>query len=182
MPLEDQMFVAQPTYDRDALLQCARGDLFGPFNAQLPEPPMLTIDRITEISADGGDHGKGHVFAEATVSPDSWYFKGHFPGNPVMPGVIAMDTVFQLIGFNLGWRGLQGQGYGLGAGDTKFFGKVTPQTKRLSYRVHMTRVMQLEMSLGIGNAVVLADDVEIYSFKKVRVGLALAPEVKAAAE
>lgn len=153
--------------------------MFGAFNAQLPEPPMLTIDRITEISEDGGAYGQGHVMAEGPVTPQSWFFQGHFPGNPVMPGCLALDTAFQLIGFNLGWRGLLGQGYGLGSGETKFFGKVTPETKKLSYNIQLRRVMKHKLSLGIGDATVQADGVEIYSFKKLRVGLAIAPNESA---
>jgi len=167
------MFQTKNAFEREDLLMCAKGQMFGPNNAQLPEPPMLTIDRITELSADGGAFGRGHIFAEGAVTPDSWFFQGHFPGNPVMPGCLALDTAFQLAGFNLGWRGLQGQGYGLGAGETKFFGKVTPQTKRLQYQVHFTRVILRKLSLGIADATVWADGVEIYTFKKLRVGLSV---------
>ena len=165
--------MSKTAFEFEDLLDCARGDMFGPNNAQLPEPPMLLVDRITEISADGGEYGYGHVFAEHTVSPDDWFFQGHFPGNPVMPGALALDTAFQLTGFNLGWRGLLGQGYGLGSGETKFFGKVTPETRHLEYRVHMRRVLQHKLSLGISDASVLADGEEIYTFKSLKVGLSV---------
>jgi 3-hydroxyacyl-[acyl-carrier protein] dehydratase/trans-2-decenoyl-[acyl-carrier protein] isomerase len=172
LPGED-MFQNKYAFEREDLLMCARGEMFGPNNAQLPEPPMLMIDRITELSADGGDHGKGHINAEGAVTPESWFFKGHFPGNPVMPGCLALDTAFQLTGFNLGWRGLPGQGYGLGAGETKFFGKVTPDTKLLQYQVHFTRVIKRKLSLGIADARVWADGQEIYTFRGLRVGLSV---------
>ena len=105
------------SFDRDALLACARGELFGPGNAQLPEPPMLMMDRITSISEDGGEHGKGHVVAEFDITPDLWFFDCHFPGNPIMPGCLGLDGLWQLTGFNLGWRDWPGRGYALGVGE-----------------------------------------------------------------
>ena len=104
------------SFDREALLKCARGELFGPGNAQLPEPPMLMMDRITDISEDRGEHGKGHVVAEFDITPDLWFFACHFPGNPIMPGCLGLDGLWQLTGFNLGWRGWQGRSYRIGPG------------------------------------------------------------------
>ena len=114
---------AYPTsFSKEDLLKCARGELFGPGNAQLPAPPMLMMDRITEISGDGGLHGKGHVVAEFDITPDLWFFECHFPGNPIMPGCLGLDGLWQLTGFNLGWRGWEGRGYALGVGEVKFAG------------------------------------------------------------
>jgi 3-hydroxyacyl-[acyl-carrier protein] dehydratase/trans-2-decenoyl-[acyl-carrier protein] isomerase len=98
------------SFDKEGLLKCARGELFGPGNAQLPEPPMLMMDRITDVSGDGGAHGKGHIVAEFDITPDLWFFDCHFPGNPIMPGCLGLDGLWQLTGFNLGWRGWQGRG------------------------------------------------------------------------
>jgi 3-hydroxyacyl-[acyl-carrier protein] dehydratase/trans-2-decenoyl-[acyl-carrier protein] isomerase len=139
----DDRDVAQvhvPTsFDRDDLLKCARGELFGPGNAQLPEPPMLMMDRITDISEDGGEHGKGHVVAEFDITPDLWFFDCHFPGNPIMPGCLGLDGLWQLTGFNLGWRGWQGRGYALGVGEVKLTGMVRPDRKMLTYYVDFTK-------------------------------------------
>jgi 3-hydroxyacyl-[acyl-carrier protein] dehydratase/trans-2-decenoyl-[acyl-carrier protein] isomerase len=123
----------QTVFDKDDLLRCARGELFGPGNAQLPEPPMLMADRVMEISADGGSHGKGHVVAEFDIRPDLWFFACHFPGDPVMPGCLGLDALWQLTGFNLGWRGMPGRGRALGVGGVKFSEMVTPATKLLTY-------------------------------------------------
>ena len=125
----DTMSPYPSSFDRDDLLKCARGELFGPGNAQLPEPPMLMMDRITEISEDGGEHGKGHVIAEFDIKPDLWFFDCHFPGNPIMPGCLGLDGLWQLTGFNLGWRGWQGRGYALGVGEVKLTGMVRPDRK-----------------------------------------------------
>jgi 3-hydroxyacyl-[acyl-carrier protein] dehydratase/trans-2-decenoyl-[acyl-carrier protein] isomerase len=118
------------------------GELFGPGNAQLPEPPMLMMDRITDISEDGGEHGKGHVVAEFDITPELWFFDCHFPGNPIMPGCLGLDGLWQLTGFNLGWRGWQGRGYALGVGEVKLTGMVRPDRKMLTYYVDFTKAMQ----------------------------------------
>ena len=117
------------SFDRDALLKCAKGELFGPGNAQLPEPPMLMIDRVSDISDNGGNHDKGHVVAEFDIMPDLWFFDCHFPNNPIMPGCLGLDGLWQLTGFNLGWRGWQGRGYALGVGEVKLTGMVIPTEK-----------------------------------------------------
>ncbi len=159
------------SFDRDALLACARGELFGPGNAQLPEPPMLMIDRILEISADGGAHGKGHVIAEFDIHPDLWFFACHFPGDPVMPGCLGLDAMWQLTGFNLGWRGMQGRGRALGVGEVKFTGMVTPATKLVRYEIDFTRVIDRKLKLGIAEGRMYADGEHIYSARDLRVGL-----------
>ncbi|MEM8731118.1 MAG: 3-hydroxyacyl-[acyl-carrier-protein] dehydratase FabA [Pseudomonadota bacterium] len=161
-----------PTFfDKEALLRCARGELFGPGNAQLPEPPMLMMDRITDVSADRGSHGKGHVVAEFDITPDLWFFSCHFPGNPIMPGCLGLDGLWQLTGFNLGWRGMPGKGMALGVGEVKLSGMVRPDRKMLTYFVDMVRVIDRKLKLGVADGRVEADGEEIYSVKGMKVGL-----------
>ncbi len=159
------------SFDKDGLLKCARGELFGPGNAQLPEPPMLMMDRVTDISADGGDHGKGHVEAELDIDPDLWFFKCHFPGDPVMPGCLGLDAMWQLTGFNLGWRGMPGRGRALGVGEVKFTDMVTPATTLVRYRIDFTRVIDRKLKLGMANGRMFADGKEIYTATDMKVGL-----------
>ncbi len=160
--------------DYEGLLQCARGEMFGPGNPQLPEPPMLMMDRITDISADGGEFGKGHVVAEFDIHPDLWFFKCHFPGNPIMPGCLGLDGLWQLTGFNLGWRGMLGQGMALGVGEVKLQGMVKPDRKMLTYFVDFTRVIDRKIKVGVANGRVEADGEIIYQVKEMKVGLAAA--------
>jgi 3-hydroxyacyl-[acyl-carrier protein] dehydratase/trans-2-decenoyl-[acyl-carrier protein] isomerase len=162
------------SFEKEDLLKCARGELFGPGNAQLPEPPMLMMDRITEISADGGEHGKGHVVAEFDIHPDLWFFKCHFPGNPIMPGCLGLDGLWQLTGFNLGWRGMKGLGMALGVGEVKLTGMVTPARKMITYYVDFVRVIDRKLKLGVADGRVVADGEEIYSVKGMKVGLSVA--------
>jgi len=160
------------SFDRDELLKCARGELFGPGNAQLPEPPMLMMDRITDISGDGGEHGKGHVVAEFDITPDLWFFDCHFPGNPIMPGCLGLDGLWQLTGFNLGWRGWQGRGYALGVGEVKLTGMVRPDRKMLTYHVDFTKAIQTRrLTMGVANGRVEADGEVIYLVKDMKVAL-----------
>jgi len=160
------------TFDREALLACARGELFGPGNAQLPEPPMLMLDRITEISDDGGAHGKGHVVAEFDIHPDLWFFPCHFPGNPIMPGCLGLDGLWQLTGFNLGWRGWQGRGYALGVGEVRLTGMVRPDRRLLRYHVDFTRASQTRrLTMGVADGRVEADGETIYLVKDLKVAL-----------
>ena len=160
------------SFDKDDLIKCANGELFGPGNAQLPLPPMLMMDRITDVSGDGGAHGKGHIIAEFDIHPDLWFFPCHFPGNPVMPGCLGLDGLWQLTGFNLGWRGMQGQGFANGVGEVKFSGMVTPETKMITYKIDFTRVIDRRLKLGVADGIILADGEEIYAVKDLKVGLA----------
>ena len=157
--------------DYDGLLACARGEMFGPGNPQLPAPPMLMFDRITDISADRGAEGKGHVVAEFDIRPDLWFFQCHFIGDPVMPGCLGLDALWQLTGFNLGWRGMQGRGRALGVGEVKFTGMVTPSVKLVEYTVDFTRVIDRKLKLGIANGAMRADGELIYSATDMKVGL-----------
>jgi len=157
--------------DHAGLMACARGEMFGPGNPQLPAPPMLMFDRITEISADGGTHGKGHVVAEFDIDPDLWFFACHFIGDPVMPGCLGLDALWQLTGFNLGWRGMQGRGRALGVGEVKFTGMVTPRVRLVEYRVTFTRVIDRKLKLGIADGEMRADGEPIYSTTDMKVGL-----------
>ena len=159
------------SFDYEALLSCGRGELFGPGNAQLPEPPMLMADRVIDMSGDEGPHGKGHVVAEFDIHPDLWFFKCHFPGDPVMPGCLGLDALWQLTGFNLGWRGMIGRGRALGVGEVKFTGMVTPATRLLTYLVDFTRVIDRKLKLGLANGRMLADGVEVLTAADMKVGL-----------
>jgi len=158
-------------FDKEALLACARGDLFGPGNPQLPEPPMLMVDRVTAISGDRGAHGRGHVVAEFDITPDLWFFACHFPGDPVMPGCLGLDALWQLTGFNLGWRGMTGRGRALGVGEVKFSGMVTPDVRLVRYEVDFTRVIDRKLKMGIADGRMFADDAEIYTTRNMKVGL-----------
>lgn len=156
---------------REDLLRCAHGELFGPGNAQLPLPPMLMFDRITHIAEEGGAYGKGEVRAEFDVHPDLWFFECHFEGDPVMPGCLGLDALWQLLGFHLGWLGLQGRGRALGVGEVKFTGMVEPRHKLVSYQVDIKRVINRRLILGIADGTVAVDGEAIFEAKDLRVGL-----------
>jgi len=161
----------QSAFTREELIACGNGDLFGPGNAQLPIGNMLMIDRITHISSEGGEYGKGEIIAELDIHPDLWFFPCHFPGDPVMPGCLGLDAVWQLVGFFLGWRGNPGHGRALGSGDIKFFGEVLPTAKKVTYHLHIRRVIERKLVMGIADATVSVDGKDIYSMEKLRVGL-----------
>lgn len=161
----------QNSFSYEELLQCGRGEMFGPGNAQLPMPPMLMFDRIVSITEKGGSADKGQIIAELDVNPDLWFFDCHFPGDPVMPGCLGLDAMWQLIGFFLGWLGGPGRGRALGAGEVKFTGQVTPKNNKVIYRIDMKRVIMRKLVMGIGNGVMEVDGREIYTAKDLRVGL-----------
>lgn len=161
----------QSSFDYEDILKCGRGELFGPGNAQLPLPPMLMFHRITEISETGGEHGKGYVRAEFDITPDLWFFPCHFQGDPVMPGCLGLDAMWQLTGFFLGWLGEQGRGRAISTGEVKFTAMITPETKLVEYGVDLKRVMRGRLVLGTADGWVKADGEVIYRASDLRVGL-----------
>lgn len=161
----------QSSFTREELLKCGHGELFGPGNAQLPLPPMLMFDRITKIAEEGGAYGKGQIIAELDINPDLWFFECHFEGDPVMPGCLGLDAMWQLVGFFLGWLGGPGHGRALGSGEVKFSGQVTPNVKKITYYIDLKRVIQRKLFMGIADARMEADGKEIYVAKDLRVGL-----------
>ena len=162
--------------DREQLLACARGEMFGAGNAQLPAPPMLMFDRITHISEEGGANGKGAIRAELDIHPDLWFFGCHFLGDPVMPGCLGVDAMWQLTGFFLPWLGESGRGRALGAGEIKFTGQVMPDAKLVTYEMDIRRVMRGRLKMVIADGRTLVDGSEIYTAKDMRVGLFQATE------
>ena len=163
--------VRKSSFDLQGLLACARGELFGPGNAQLPLPPMLMFDRITSISEDGGEDGKGEVVAEYDIHPDLWFFKCHFQGDPVMPGCLGLDALWQLVGFFLGWMGGLGRGRALGVDEVKFTGMVLPTAKKITYIVNFKRVIMRKLVLGIADGTMKVDGKVVYEAKGLKVGL-----------
>lgn len=159
------------TFEFEDLLACARGELFGPGNPQLPLPPMLMFDRIARITEEGGEHGHGQIVAELAVKPDMWFFPVHFKGDPVMPGCLGLDALWQMLGFFLGWIGGKGRGRALSVGEVKFSGMVVPTIKNLEYVVDLKRVIRRKLTMGIGDGLLKADGVTIYVAKDLRVGL-----------
>jgi 3-hydroxyacyl-[acyl-carrier protein] dehydratase/trans-2-decenoyl-[acyl-carrier protein] isomerase len=158
-------------FDHEDLLACARAEMFGVGNAQLPAPPMLMFDRITEISASGGTYGKGQITAELDIHRDLWFFACHFIGDPVMPGCLGLDAMWQLVGFFLGWSGAPGRGRALGVGDVKFSGQVTPKISKVVYRIDFKRVILRKLVMGVADGVLEADGNPIYEAKDLKVGL-----------
>lgn len=161
----------QNAYNRDELLSCGHGDMFGPGNAQLPTPNMLMMDRIIKITDDGGEFNKGEILAELDIQPDLWFFDCHFPGDPVMPGCLGLDAMWQMVGFFLAWIGNPGHGRALGVGEVKFTGQVLPTAKQVTYLINIKRVIARKLVLGVADGVMKVDGREIYSAKDLRVGL-----------
>ena len=163
--------ILQHSFSKDELLECGAGHLFGPGNAQLPVGNMLMLDRITHISSEGGAAGKGEIRAELDITPDLWFFECHFPGDPVMPGCLGLDAMWQLLGFFLGWRGNPGRGRALGAGEVKFTGQILPSASVVSYQIDIKRVIERKLVMGIADGSVSVDGREIYTARDLRVGL-----------
>jgi 3-hydroxyacyl-[acyl-carrier protein] dehydratase/trans-2-decenoyl-[acyl-carrier protein] isomerase len=159
------------SYDYEDLLACGRGELFGAGNAQLPLPPMLMFDRISEIAEAGGEYGKGLVRAEFEVKPGLWFFACHFKGDPVMPGCLGVDALWQLLGFFLGWLGATGRGRALGVGEIKFSGQVLPSVKKVIYGLEIKRIMRSKLVLGIADGWLSADGEVIYRAADLKVGI-----------
>lgn len=163
--------MSKSEYSRDDLLRAGNGELFGPDAGRMPLPPMLMVDRITRITADGGPHGLGQVVAELDINPDLWFFKCHFESDPVMPGCLGLDAMWQLVGFFLCWRGGLGRGRALGVGEVKFTGQVLPTARQVTYTVDMKRVILRKLRMGIADATLAVDGRLIYSATDLKVGL-----------
>ena len=164
-------FRSKNAFGYNDLLECGHGRLFGPGNARLPLPPMLMFDRIARIAETGGKYGKGEAVAELDIKPDLWFFACHFEGDPVMPGCLGLDALWQLTGFYLGWLGLPGKGRALGVGEVKFSDQVLPSVRKVAYVVDVKRVINRKLVLGIADGRLEADGKTIYEVNDMRVGL-----------
>ncbi|MFT6578302.1 MAG: 3-hydroxyacyl-[acyl-carrier protein] dehydratase/trans-2-decenoyl-[acyl-carrier protein] isomerase [Zhongshania sp.] len=163
--------IHQNSFTKQELIDCGNGKLFGPGNPKLPVDNMLMVDRITHISTEGGSYGKGVLVAELDINPDLWFFNCHFIGDPVMPGCLGLDAMWQLVGFYLGWRGNSGKGRALGSGEVKFTGQVLPDAKLVTYTLNYKRLIERKLVLGIADGEVAVDGKVIYTAKDLRVGL-----------
>ena len=158
-------------YTNEELIEHGHGRLFGEGYARLPLPPLLMFDRITSIEAEGGAHGRGYIEGEFDINPDLWFFKSHFDGDPIMPGCLGLDAMWQLVGFFICWLGNKGKGRALGAGDVKFRGMVLPDSKLVSYHIDMKRIISRQLVYGVGDGVMKVDGKPIYEAQNLRVGL-----------
>ena len=161
----------QNAFSRAELIECGYGRLFGVGNARLPIDNMLMLDRITHIDASDGSYGKGSLIAELDIRPELWFFNCHFVDDPVMPGCLGLDAMWQLIGFFLAWKGNAGRGRALGAGEVKFTGQILPTARRVIYQINLKRVIERKLVMGIADASLQCDGREIYTAKDLRVGL-----------
>lgn len=164
-------FIQQHAFNKEELIACGHGQLFGEGNAQLPIANMLMLDRITHISLEGGAYEKGELRAELDIHPDLWFFQCHFPGDPVMPGCLGLDAMWQLVGFFLAWKGNKGRGRALGAGEIKFTGEILPTAKTVTYQLDLKRIIERKLIMGIADGTVAVDGKVIYTAKDLRVGL-----------
>ncbi|MGP9801026.1 bifunctional 3-hydroxydecanoyl-ACP dehydratase/trans-2-decenoyl-ACP isomerase [Rheinheimera sp. NSM] len=159
------------SFTKEDLIACANGELFGEGNSQLPSDNMLMMDRIVHISEEGGLYGKGQIIAELDITPDLWFFACHFKGDPVMPGCLGLDAMWQLVGFFLGWCEGPGKGRALGVGEVKFTGQVLPTAKKVTYTINMKRVIKRKLFMGIADGIVSVDGRDIYVAEDLKVGL-----------
>ena len=161
----------QNSFSYEQLIDCANGKLFGKGNAQLPSPPMLMFDRITNINKNGGFFEKGEIIAELDIKADLWFFDCHFKGDPVMPGCLGLDAMWQLVGFYLGWLDQPGKGRALGVGEVKFTGQVLNTVKKVTYHISLKRLILRKLILGVADGILKADGNPIYKAKDMKVGL-----------
>lgn len=161
----------QNSYSYEDLIRCGHGEMFGPTNGRMPLPDMLMVDRITRITDEGGAFGKGEIVAELDIRPDLWFFGCHFEGDPVMPGCLGLDAMWQLVGFHLVWQGLQGRGRALGVGNVKFTGQVLPTAKLVTYQIDIKRVIARKLNMALANGSLSVDGRQIYTAEDLRVGL-----------
>ena len=159
------------SFTYDDLMECANGNLFGEGNAKLPSPPMLMMDRITKITKDGGNYNKGEIIAELDIKPNLWFFDCHFKNDPVMPGCLGLDALWQLVGFFLGWLGAPGKGRALGVGEVKFSGEVLNFAKKVKYTLHIKKVIIKRLALAVADGIMSVDGKNIYTAKDLKVGL-----------
>ena len=164
-------FTKKSSYNYQDLLDCSENKLFGVGNPQLPKPNMLMMDRVTEINEKGGDFGNGEAIAELDINKDLWFFSCHFAGDPVMPGCLGLDGLWQLLGFYLGWSGYQGKGRALGSGKVKFTGQILPGVKKVRYHLNIQKIVKLSTVMGIATGYVYADDDKVYTASELKVGL-----------
>ena len=170
-PNSGKTMTGQSTFTKEELIACGHGELFGEGNARLPVGNMLMVDRVTHISSEGGAYDKGQIIAELDIHPDLWFFECHFPSDPVMPGCLGLDAMWQLVGFFLGWRGNPGRGRALGSGEVKFTGQILPSASKVVYNINMKRVIERKLVMGIADGSVSVDGREIYTASDLRVGL-----------
>ena len=168
MTQADHNFIPKNSYTLEELVDCGNGRLFGPGNAKLPVDNMLMLDRIVQIDSDGGEYGRGQIIAELDITPELWFFDCHFPGDPVMPGCLGLDALWQLLGFYLGWSGHPGKGRALGAGEVKFTGEILPTSKQVVYELSISRLINRSLVMGIADGKVSVDGKTIYTTKALK--------------
>ena len=165
-------FTPQSSYSYEEIIECGKGNLFGKGNAQLPAPPMLMFNRITNVNKDGGVHGKGEITAELDINEDLWFFKCHFLGDPIMPGCLGLDALWQMLGFYLGWLGYPGKGRALGVGEIKFVEEIKPDKELIKYKVSLKKSLNKKgLSIGYGDGQIIHKEKIIYHANDLRVGL-----------